>query len=376
LRLLHILNHTARLNGNVHAAIDLACAQGALGHKVVVCSGLGDFEDVLARAGVETYTVDHRVGRSVPASVLRFGRFCKSWKPDVINAHMVTAALIALPAAKLLRIPLVATVHNEFEKSAGLMGVADRVIAVSQVVGASLVRRGISPARIKIVLNGTIGSARHDQPPPGPKLTRHPTILSVAGQHPRKGIDHLLRAMRLVCNVDRRPHLYIVGEGPMQGEYEALAQSLGLQDCVTFTGGLEDPRSYMAAADIFVLASIADPAPLVLSEARQFGCAIIASDVDGIPEMLDHGAAGVLVPPASPENLARAILELLQDPPLRAQYGRRARAGIARFSVERVAKEALAVYQEAMRSSAHGRLTPLSQHWGTAPAKDKANVEF
>jgi glycosyltransferase involved in cell wall biosynthesis len=182
--------------------------------------------------------------------------------------------------------------------------------------------------------------------------------------------------MRLVCNVDRRPHLYIVGEGPMQGEYEALAQSLGLQDCVTFTGGLEDPRSYMAAADIFVLASIADPAPLVLSEARQFGCAIIASDVDGIPEMLDHGAAGVLVPPASPENLARAILELLQDPPLRAQYGRRARAGIARFSVERVAKEALAVYQEAMRSSAHGRLTPLSQHWGTAPAKDKANVEF
>jgi glycosyltransferase involved in cell wall biosynthesis len=162
----------------------------------------------------------------------------------------------------------------------------------------------------------------------------------------------------------------------MQAEYEALAQSLDLQDCVTFTGGLEDPRSYMAAADIFVLASIADPAPLVLSEARQFGCAIIATDVDGIPEMLDHGAAGVLVPPASPEMLARAILDLLQDANLRAQYGRRARTGIARFSVERVAREALAVYQEAMRSHSPVRIPLSFEHPGKAPAEDKANVEI
>jgi len=135
----------------------------------------------------------------------------------------------------------------------------------------------------------------------------------------------------------------------MQSDYEALTKALDLQDCVTFTGPLDDPRSHMAAADIFVLASLADPAPLVLSEARQAGCAIIASEVDGIPEMLDHGASGILVPPGAADLLAKEILNLLQDEELRAKYCHSARAGIDRFAVARVAKETVAVYREAMR---------------------------
>ncbi|MDR3387688.1 MAG: glycosyltransferase, partial [Rudaea sp.] len=339
LRIVHILNHTGRLNGNVHAAIDVACAQAALGHQVAVASGGGDFDATLAQAGVETVKIDHHIGPGLPGNALRFARFCKNWAPDVIHAHMIAAALIARPTAYWLRVPLISTVHNEFQKNIMLMGIADRVIAVSKRTGASLLRRGLSQDRLRVVLNGTIGSARQPQPGPAPAPLLHPSIVCVAGLHPRKGIDRLLHAMRAVRNVDQRPHLYLVGEGPMQAEYEALTKTLDLEDCVTFTGPLDDPRSHMAAADIFVLASLADPAPLVISEARQAGCAIIASDVDGIPEMLDHGASGVLVPPGSAEALAKELLNLLQDDDLRAKYRRNAGTGIDRFSVARVAKE-------------------------------------
>jgi len=349
LRIVHVLNHTGRLNGNVHAAIDVACAQAALGHQVVVASGGGNFDGILAQAGVETVKIDHHVGVGLPGNTLRFARFCKSWAPDVIHAHMITAALIGRPTAYWLRAPLIATVHNEFQKNIMLMSIADLVIAVSKKTGASLLRRGLSQDRLRVVLNGTIGSARQPQPAPEPAPLHHPNIVCVAGLHPRKGIDHLLHAMRAVRNVDRRPHLYLVGEGPMQSDYEALTKALDLQDCVTFTGPLDDPRSHMAAADIFVLASLADPAPLVLSEARQAGCAIIASEVDGIPEMLDHGASGILVPPGAADLLAKEILNLLQDEELRAKYCHSARAGIDRFAVARVAKETVAVYREAMR---------------------------
>jgi glycosyltransferase involved in cell wall biosynthesis len=349
LRLLHIIKHTARLGGNVHAAIDLACGQAAIGHQVIVCRSLGDFDEILNKAGVEIATVDHLRERDTPAAILRFGRFCRNWKPDVIHSHMVSSTLVAWPVAKLLGVPLIATVHNEFQRSAVLSGVADRVIAVSRENGVALLRRGLSQSRVRVVLNGTIGSARHPQPAPDPAPIAHPAIVCVAGQHPRKGIDHLLRAMRIVCDNDERAHLYVVGEGPMLDEYRNLALALGLQDRVTFTGGLDDPRSYMAAADIFVLPSINEPAGIVLTEARQFNCAVVASNVGGIPEMLDHGAAGILVPPGASEPLARAIVDLLQNEARLSTYKRLCRTGLERFSVRRMVNETLGIYLDAIK---------------------------
>lgn len=358
MKILHILNHTGRQNGNVHAAVDLAAAQAALGHDVAVCSRGGDFSDVFAAAGVETFWVDARRLQRLPQSLAHFARLCRDWRPDVVHAHMAASALLAWPVTRALGLPLVATAHNAFERGAIAMGVADRVIAVSRLAGVAMLRRGLSQSRIRVVLNGTIGSARQTQPPPPPAELAHPAIVFVGGLHPRKGIDVLLHAMCRVREFNPVAHLYLVGEGPMQSEYEALARELRLEDWTHFVGAVADPRPYMAASDIFVLPSRADPAPLVLSEARQLGCAIIASEVDGIAEMLDHGAAGVLTPPGDPERLALAIRALLDDPALRVKLGRGAALGLGRFAIERVAKDTHTVYREAIELRARAAPRP------------------
>jgi len=111
----------------------------------------------------------------------------------------------------------------------------------------------------------------------------------------------------------------------------------------------------MLASDVFVLASRRDSCPLVLGEARLAGCAIIASDVDGIPEALDGGTAGLLVPPQSPALLAEAILTLLRDDALRLAWKQRASSGLERFLVGQMVSETMDLYNELLENGSRGR---------------------
>jgi glycosyltransferase involved in cell wall biosynthesis len=179
-----------------------------------------------------------------------------------------------------------------------------------------------------------------------PAEIRHPAIITVGGMHPRKGIVDLLQAFSIVRKTCLEAHLYLLGEGPCQEEYEALAKSLNLVGSTHFLGFRDDPREYLSAADIFVLASHSDPGPLVIAEARNAGCAIIATNVDGIPEMLDHGAAGLLVPPKDPATLAAAIDGFLTDRAKLKKYSDMARKNVERFTISRVCQEMDEVYRE------------------------------
>lgn len=355
LRILHVLNHTQRLNGHVHAAVDLACAQAALGHRVAICSAGGSFDALLAECGVDTIVLDQaRRPWTVAKAVAGLVRHTRRRRFDVIHAHMMTSALLAWPASRVAGIPLVTTVHNEFQKSSILMGIGDRVIAVSAAVGRSMASRGVPASRLRVVLNGTIGSARFAGQTRVPKPLASPSVLFVGGLHPRKGLADLVAAFAIVHRRRPEAHLTIVGEGPHRAEYEAGVAAAGCAGAVTFTGAAEDPGAYLRGADIFVLPSHADPAPLVLSEAREAGCAIVATDVDGIPELLNGGAAGVLVPPRDPERLAAAILSLLDDPEALAAKRRDSQLGVDHLRIDRVARDTLAVYGEALRERADG----------------------
>jgi glycosyltransferase involved in cell wall biosynthesis len=131
----------------------------------------------------------------------------------------------------------------------------------------------------------------------------------------------------------------------MQEEYKRLAKAIN-PTSIIFYGHLDDPRPVLLAADVFVLASHSEPAALVLSEAREAGCAIVATNVGGNPEMLSHGEAGVLVPPKNPEALANAILGLLRDPSQMARLRANSSRDLYRFTMERVANDIEQVYRE------------------------------
>ncbi|MBB3543897.1 MULTISPECIES: glycosyltransferase family 4 protein [unclassified Rhizobium] len=351
MRILHVLNHTQRLNGHVHAAVDLACAQVGQGHDVCVASGGGDFDGLLKRKGVHTVLVDHK--RSFPnlaKALVHLRSHVRSFRADVVHAHMMTSAVLAFPVCRMSGIPLITTVHNEFEKSATLMGLGTRVIAVSDVVGASMQRRGVPSSRLCVVLNGTIGSARSDGRSEEPAPLVSPSILFVGGLHPRKGLPDLMEALEIVHRSNPNVHLYIVGDGPHRDAYKNMASQLACAKAITFVGPTTDPYPYMLGADIFVLPSHADPAPLVLSEAREAHCAVIGTQVDGIPQLLEHGDAGILVPPHDPSALAEALIQIVETPGKIEEWKARSQLRIDHLTIDRVARETMQVYVSALAS--------------------------
>jgi glycosyltransferase involved in cell wall biosynthesis len=352
LRVLHLLNHTRRLNGHVHAAVDLACAQADAGHAVAMASEGGDFDALLDRHKVERAHVGHqRRPLALARSVLHLRRLVAAWRPDVVHAHMMTSAVLAWPVCRLAGIPLVTTVHNAFEKSAVLMGLGTRVIAVSAAVARSMAERGIPRRKLDVVLNGTIGSARFEQRGTERKALGHPSILFVGGLHPRKGLPDLLEAFDRLHARHPGARLHVVGDGPEREAYRAEAASRPSAGAVTFAGPQDDPYPWMLGADIFVLPSLADPAPLVLPEAREAGCAIIATAVDGIPELLEHGAAGLLVPARAPDQLFAAMDSLLNSPERLAEWRANSQIRVGFLTIQRVAEDTARVYAAALGRS-------------------------
>ena len=349
MRILHIINHIQNVgNGIVNVAIDLACLQSKYGHTVAVVSDGGEYEKLLAFYDVRHWRLSQtREPLNILKAAWRYQQIVQEFQPDIVHAHMMTGVVLAGMFKKHCKYTLVSTVHNEFQRSAVLMGLADRVIAVSHAVANSMVRRGIPKEKLRVVSNGTLDSPRHRsikdyQPLP----LQRPAITTVAGMYSRKGIIDLITAFIKVAEKFPHAHLYLVGDGPDRTMFEAMVQKTAYGDRIHFEGFQPEPQRYMLSTDIFVLASHCESFGLVLTEAREAGCAIIASDVDGIPETLDNRQAGILVPPQDSQTLATALTQLLRDSVQLHKWKCRAQENLQRFSAARVTAETLAVYDE------------------------------
>lgn len=349
MRVLHILNHVQEIgNGIVNVTVDLACLQAKAGHEVAVASAGGEYEELMARYGVMLFKLDQtRTPINLLKAAARYRAIAQEFQPDIVHAHMMTGVVLARALRVGFGYAVVSTVHNEFQRSAVLMGWADRVIAVSKAVAQSMARRGIPQNKLRVVNNGTLGSPRTRQLKEyQPMPLQRPAILTVAGMYRRKGIAELIEAFAQIAADFPEAHLYLVGNGPDREMFEAQAQSTAVSDRIHFEGFQPEPQRYLLATDIFVLASHRDPSPLVIPEAREAGCAIIASDVDGIPEALSGGQAGLLVPPSNSQSLAVALRQLLSDPSLLHKGKNKAKNNLDCLSVSRVNEETLAVYRE------------------------------
>lgn len=355
MKILHIVGHIREAgNGFVNAAVDLACLQAKYGHEVSVISSGGEYEELL-----ETYGVKHFLRKEKGGKLLRhfnalklYWHIFNQFQPDIVHAHIPREVILSRILQFKFQYAIVSTVHNEFQWRAIFTGLADRVIAVSQAVGQSMIRRGIPAEKVRIILNGTLDSPRkrsiEDYPP---KKLHQPAILTVAGMQQRKGIADLIDAFKIIAPKFPQAHLYLVGDGPDRLQFEHQAQQTAVSDRIHFEGFQPQPEQYYASADIFVLASHQEPFGLVLTEARKAGCAIVATDVDGIPEALDRGQAGVLVPPKNSGALAEALKQLLQDPERLNLYKQRSKKNLEWFRVDRVVEQTLKVYHELYPSS-------------------------
>jgi glycosyltransferase involved in cell wall biosynthesis len=348
-RILHILNDLSNQgSGIVNVTVDIACEQAKQGHEVAIAAGGGEFIDLVRDHGVQVYLLDQsRSPRILLTALVKLRRFIRGFQPDLIHAHMRTGLVLAWINTRLTQVRLVAHLHNVHDRESSIMRAADRVIAVSESVKMTMVARGIPKERLRVVLNGPLGSPRTAAIETlEPKALRHPAIVTVAGMNHRKGVAELIQAFGTVAEEIPGANLYLVGDGPERVLFEGLAAQSGFADRIHFEGYQSEPQAYMLASEIFVLASRRESIGLVLMEAREAGCAIIATDVDGIPEALDHGEAGILVPANDPAAMAESIQKLLHDDQFRRTMQRRAHEGWECFSCNRMANDVEKVYRE------------------------------
>ena len=349
MRVLHILNDLSdRGNGIINTAVDLALEQARQGLTVAVASADGRYRTLLERSGIRHFDLNQS---RRPIELVRAVRVLRSrlreFQPHIVHAHMRTGLLLAWLWRHFCDYSLVGHVHSVHDRESDLMGMAERVITVSESVGASMIARGIARKKIRVVLNRTLESPR--MPPlraiPPASLQR-PAIVTVCGMNHRKGIAELLAAFEVVGHDIPNSHLYLVGDGPDRKEFERLAARSKWQGRIHFEGYQPLPQAYMLSADAFVLASRRESFGLVLIEARQAGCAIVATNVDGVAEALDGGRAGLLVAPGDVPALAHALCLILGSRNIRERWQCRATSGVDQFHIHRMADEIQAVYEE------------------------------
>jgi glycosyltransferase involved in cell wall biosynthesis len=174
-----------------------------------------------------------------------------------------------------------------------------------------------------------------------------PLIVSVSRHSARKGLDILIRALAVLRDRGDRFRATLVGTGPMLAANRALVTELGLDPLVSLPGRVDDVLPYLRDCEVYVLPSTTeDSGAISVLEALQAGAPIVSTDVDGLPEDLEHERNALLVPPWDSRALADAISRLLADPELRRSLSRGARGTYeTRFTAERAAADLARVYE-------------------------------
>jgi glycosyltransferase involved in cell wall biosynthesis len=273
-------------------------------------------------------------------------------RPRLIHAHFGRGGALALPIARALGLPLVVTFHGGdatkdehyrpglvptiFQRRcAALQREAALIICVADYVRDELLARNFPAAKLKVIRYGV--DPEHEDSD-SPRLARRPYLLFVGRFVEKKGIGHLLEAVRSLECEGTLVDLVLVGDGPMGQELKRLASGL---ECVQFLGWLpnQEVRRVMKGALAICVPSVtartgdSEGLPNVVLEAMACAVPVIGSATAGISEAVEHNRTGFLVPPADSRSIAAAARRLLGDPELRRSMGLAARAAATqRFS--------------------------------------------
>ena len=177
-------------------------------------------------------------------------------------------------------------------------------------------------------------------------------IITVANLIWQKGLNYLIAAAKKVCEHMRNVEFIIVGEGPLRDEFLRQIRELKLEDKVVLAGSLpyEEALKLMASADIFVLPSVYDQLPIVILEAMALGKPVVATNVCGIPEVIEDAKTGLLVKPSDVDSLAETILRLIENPELRERLSQEASRAATCYDIKNIVRLHIRNYLEAIRA--------------------------
>jgi len=290
-------------------------------------------------------------------------RLARSHPPDILHAHNLffTSTATAVLLRYLLKKPLVTTLHlgslrqlggpslllaSSYERTLGraIVRSSDRLIAVSKAVAGHAVQLGARPEAVRVIANGV--DVQRFRPGAGRESGTF-RVACVGRLIFNKGPQYLVEAAPEVLRAHPEAEFVFVGDGPLRPHLEERARQLGIGHRVMFLGTRPDVPAILQTCDMLVRPSLLEGMPLTVLEAMACGLPVVATPVSGTAELVRHGENGLLVRPADPASLARAILRLMEDEPLREAQGREARRLVeGGYGWDAVAAKTLAVYRE------------------------------
>jgi phosphatidyl-myo-inositol alpha-mannosyltransferase len=356
----HVYNLAKVLNASGHRTIVVTAhmAQAAVGDEP---PDIEDDPDLIRRVGTSRIIYSAGSFARITTGVglrRRLHSIFREEQIDVVHVHgglNPVLGLLAPEAAHILDIPVVATFHSWFRRSAlcrmfrrPLQKRLDRhaaVIAVSQPVVEAHAR--YFDADWEIIPNGVDTNFFRPHPPCPAAHTGH-ELLFLGRLDPRNGLDTLLSAMPTVLERFPEAHLTIAGDGPLRPLYERMARPAGQQ--VTFIGRVNGNRPlYYSRADLYLCPTTKASFGVTLLEAMACGTPLAVSNITGFRELVGEGSEAVLVPKDDPSAWAAAIIALLGD---QRRRGAMASAGLAKaaaFAWPRVAEQVTAVYRRVLK---------------------------
>jgi glycosyltransferase involved in cell wall biosynthesis len=356
-RVLHVAPfYPPHLGGLENHVEILSREQAALGMDVTVLTSNGD--GTLPDDGVHGRRVIRLPslrtdGDSFPRGMLSsLGRLRRDHDVVHLHGHHFYSTTLGAIHRRYSRMPTVMTFHGDYVKTSPMgrgikqlrdmtqgkiiLGAMDRIIALTAHDKAQLVRKGARPDRVTIIPNGVDlsvfeplpeerinGFKEHAGIPEGSRL-----VLFVGRHTEQKGLRYLIDAVPDLVQEVPDVHVFIAGTGNGMDEARSMVQALGVDGSVTVNGHLSSSNLVNAynVADAVAVPSLWEGMPLVILEAAACGTPVVASSVSGIPEFVEHGRTGLLVPPKDPEAMAASLAQALNDDRFSSGAGYRALA--------------------------------------------------
>ncbi len=342
-------------------------------YDVAVLCGEGKaLPDRLEKAGIRVYSLPTLMRDiSVTQEIKNFFALVKIirlLKPDVLHLNSPKAGGLVALAGRLAFVPhIIYTAHgwtfNEKRNSVAkgviffvswlTVKLAHKTIVIAErEKKQALAMPFVNPRKIILIQNGIGAFETYTKTESREKLVKkmdvsiaHKTLWlgTIAELHRNKGLEYAIEALAHLTV----PFVYFIfGEGEERKKLEALIVQHNLQKKVFLLGFVPDVQKFLSAFDIFLLPSVKEGLPYAVLEAGLAGLPVVASKVGGIPDIIDNGETGILVTPARPGEITRAVEYLIQNPDTRKTYGKHLKEKVHKnFSVEEMVKKTVELYK-------------------------------
>jgi glycosyltransferase involved in cell wall biosynthesis len=359
-RILYLIDHALSTGGAERFAVGLATHLRQDRFEPWVCSTRGT--DAVAEATLAAAGVSHiSLGRVAKWDVHKFAglvRLLRRERFDLLHSHMFGSNLWGSTIGTACHVPvIVAQEHSwSFEGNpvrawvdGNVIGrLADRFVAVSRADGERMVtREGVRADKVEVISNGYIPSPASSATDVRAELGIDrdvPVVAIAAVLRPEKRLELLLEAFAEVLRALPRAQLLLAGDGPCRRMLENQARELGLDGHVHFLGFRGDVDSVLRAADVGALSSDREGSPLLMFECMANDTPFVATAVGGVPDVIEDGRTGVLVPRRDPDAMARALIGILTDPDRAHEIAAAAREEVNRFTIDTTAERFATLY--------------------------------